>query len=211
MTDLLDQISAVHRSVTSHTIEGEDARSVILSQTYPYAAAEVWHAITTADRIARWIGGQVTGELHLGGRYQIEHNAAGTVLACEEPRHLRVSWEFGGGTSWVDAGLVEQDGSTTLTIEHAAVVGPHWTEFGPGAVGIGWDLMVLGLATHLAGAQNPATAEEAQAFGATPEAIEFMTRSSDGWTTADEGCGTKSDDARRRAAATLAFYTGQSS
>ena len=44
------------------------------------------------------------------------------------------------------------DDSTVVELDHTAVVPDDaWGEYGPGAVGVGWDMGVLGLALHLRG------------------------------------------------------------
>ncbi|MDJ0460217.1 hypothetical protein [Streptomyces sp. H27-C3] len=68
--------------------------------------------------------------------------------------------------------------------DHVATVGPKmWGEFGPGAVGFGWDLALRGLYAHLRG----------ESFGpdwqSTPQAGEFMTLSSRAWGVAHEASG----------------------
>ena len=45
-----------------------------------------------------------------------------------------------------------------MTLEHTAVIGDHWNQFGPGAVGIGWDLALLALAQYAASIANQKTA-----------------------------------------------------
>ena len=55
-------------------------------------------------RIPRWFL-PLSGELRLGGRYQLPGNVGGENLTCDVPRHLAVTWEFGGGVSWVDVRL----------------------------------------------------------------------------------------------------------
>ena len=72
MKDLVDEINAVHRAVR---VDGENA-AVVLRRTYPAAVADVWDALTSPERIARWFL-PVTGDLHLGGKYQLEGNAGG--------------------------------------------------------------------------------------------------------------------------------------
>ena len=57
-------------------------------------AADLWNAITTPERIARWLA-PISGDFRLGGTYQIEGNANGTITACEPPSHLGATWEFG--------------------------------------------------------------------------------------------------------------------
>ncbi|MET0479842.1 MAG: SRPBCC family protein [Mycetocola sp.] len=205
MTD--SQIPAVTRSVGAREVGGEDARVVTMTQTYPSAQADVWNAITTQDRISRWLA-PITGEFTLGGRYQIEGNASGEVLECAEPTRLHVTWEYGGDVSWVTATLSGDDSTTTLEVEHVAHVGDEdWKMFGPSAVGIGWDMMLLGLSLHLAsGASlNP---EEAAAWSASADGIRFMTRSNDEWQGANIAAGESEADATAAAKRCLDAYMG---
>ena len=55
-----------------------------------------------------------------------------------------------------------------------------WAQFGPGAVGIGWDSMILGLSLHLSGgpAIDPA---QGAAWAASDEGRRFMTLSGERW------------------------------
>jgi hypothetical protein len=110
--------------------------------------------------------------------------------------------------SWLDVRLsATDDGGARLELTHTVPVDPHWTEFGPGAVGLGWDLALMGLVLHVASgaAVDPA---EVAAWQGTPPALDLMTRASDDWCRADIADGAPADDARARAARTLAAYTG---
>ncbi len=114
-------------------------------------------ACTQADRIKRWFA-PVTGDLRLGGRYQVEGNASGEVLACEPPRFFTVTWEFGGDSSQVTVRLAPDGDGARFTLEHEHTGDAHsdfWTQFGPGATGVGWDLALLGLAMHLIDRRGP--------------------------------------------------------
>ena len=97
-----EQLGAVIRGLDTVERDGETLRRLTAERTYPAPVEDVWDAITNPERIPRWIGGAVTGELRLGGRYQIEGNAGGEVLACEPPRSLvdhlgvRRSGQLGG-------------------------------------------------------------------------------------------------------------------
>src|SRR5256885_338647 len=151
MIEVTEQISAVRRVVGTRVLEAGEARTVIISRTYDAELDDVWDACTSPERIPRWFL-PVTGELRLGGRYQLEGNAGGTVQACDPPKGFAATWEYGGETSWIEVRLTEVLGGTQFELEHVAHVGDvKWAEFGPGAVGIGWDLGLLGLALHLAG------------------------------------------------------------
>jgi uncharacterized protein YndB with AHSA1/START domain len=178
---------------------------VVAERCYPAPIADVWDALTSAERIPRWLM-PISGDLRLGGRYQLEGNAGGTITTCDAPRHLAVTWEYDGAVSWVDVHLDDgADGATRLRLEHVAPVldvDPHWDEFGPGAVGVGWDLSLVGLAEHVA------TGEQVTVDPTGPVAAEMMRRSSAAWGEAAIANGTPRDVAEAAAARTTAAYTG---
>jgi hypothetical protein len=142
----------------------------------------------------------------------VQGNAGGEIIACEPPRRLRLTWIFGepveGGLSEVEVRLspgTEADGgkTTVFELEHVAIIdSERWTTYGPGAVGVGWDLTLLGLGLHLAGESigDPATWEE------TPEAREFATLSSNAWGAASVAGGESPDAVATMVANTTAFY-----
>jgi uncharacterized protein YndB with AHSA1/START domain len=207
MKDILDEINAIHREVGRREVSGEEARTVLLRRTYDAAAEDVWDACTTAERIGRWFL-PVSGDLRLGGRYQLHGNAGGEILRCEPPKLLRVSWVMGEapGFSEVEVRLTPQgEERTVLELEHVAVVPPGmWDQFGPGAVGVGWDLVMLGLGMHLAG--GGISPEQAEAWQFTDEAREFMTSSSRAWGTAYAASGASEETAAAAVTATTGFY-----
>ncbi|MEH1125245.1 SRPBCC family protein [Micromonospora sp. CPCC 206061] len=211
MKDIVDELAAVQRGLGRATIPAGEAATVTLKRSYPADIEDVWEAITDPERITRWFM-PVTGELKIGGRYQLQGNAGGEILHCEPPRHLKVTWVYGenpgpSDVSEVTVRLSEGPGgaTTTLELEHAAVVDPKLDdEFGPGAVGVGWDLALLGLALHLRGGEL--TPEEREAFDASPEGREFATRSSEAWGAAMLDAGLDPEDVARRVANTTAFY-----
>jgi hypothetical protein len=73
-------------------------------------------------------------------------------------------------------------------------------------VGVGWDMGLLGLATHLA--TGEAVAEAGPAWMASEEGRRFMTESSDRWYAADVAAGADSAAARAAADRTTSAYTG---
>ena len=157
MIEVIEQINAVRRRVGRRTLDAGEAHSVIISQVYAASIGDVWDACTSPARIPRWFL-PVTGDLKPGGRYQIEGNAGGTIECCDPPREFTATWEFGGQVSWIEVRLTsEPAGGTRLELEHIADPGTPWAEFGPGAVGVGWDMALTGLVTHLASGQpvNP--------------------------------------------------------
>ena len=81
-------------------------------------------------------------------------------------------------------------------------------EFGPGALGIGWELGLGGLGLHLADPAAPiAGARLRRPFRAY--LAEFMTASSDRWAEASVAAGTDPEAARAAAERCIAAYTTQ--
>nr|BFF10262.1 hypothetical protein GCM10025699_15650 [Microbacterium flavescens] len=122
--DVNAQIEAVDRTLRTTELDGEQARVQSLAQTYPSPLDDVWDAVTTGERIARWFA-PVEGDLRLGGRYQVVGNAGGEVLACTPPHDdsasYRVTWEYGGAVSWLEISLTRVDAqSTRLELTHTA-------------------------------------------------------------------------------------------
>jgi uncharacterized protein YndB with AHSA1/START domain len=202
------QLDAVERTVTGRPADGRPANVVRIQQTFDASREEVWDACTNIERIPRWLM-PITGDLRLGGTYQLQGNAGGTILACEAGQAVAITWEYGGEVSWVDLTPSGPDaGPTTVTVEHAAPAGdPRWKEFGPGAVGIGWDMMILGLAQHLSG-HGSITPEEAMGWTISDEGRAFMSGSGDRWRHAHVASGEPPELAQSAADRTLAAYTG---
>jgi uncharacterized protein YndB with AHSA1/START domain len=196
-----DHLGAVDRSLSTITRDGEELRLLTVTRRYDATADDVWDALTTRDRIARWMM-PVTGDLEPGGRYQLEGNAGGEILTCDRPERLSLTWVYGDQVSWVDVSLRPTDGGTLLQLDHAVPVDDHYAQFGPGATGIGWELSLMGLAEHLA---EPAVVPREQA--PTPELADFMRASSTAWGQASIAAGTDPDEARAAAERCAAAYT----
>ncbi|AMO61157.1 Activator of Hsp90 ATPase homolog 1-like protein [Mycolicibacterium phlei] len=207
--DVQHQINAVRRTVGTRTIEAGEAHVVTISQVYDTDHADLWDAVTTIERIPRWLM-PITGELRVGGSYQLQGNAGGTVLTCDPPRNFTATWEYGGSVSWIDVTVAaEGDERARLEIEHIAVVGDDMAlQFGPGAVGIGWDSMVLGLALHLATGEaiDPGFGEQ---WVTTEEGRRFLALSNERWYEANVAAGADPAEARAAADRCLAAYYGE--
>jgi uncharacterized protein YndB with AHSA1/START domain len=208
MIDVKHQINEVRREVGSRVLEAGEARVITVSQTYQTSLDEMWDACTNPERIPRWFL-PVSGDLRVGGRYQLEGNAGGTVERCDPPNSFAATWEMGGESSWIEVRLAEQPGGRVrFEIEHVAHVSDEfWTQFGPGAVGVGWDLALSALARHLS-TGVPADRQEAAAWTASDEGREFIALSSELWGQASIAAGTPTADAEAAAGRTTGFYTG---
>lgn len=205
--DVERHLGKVDRSVADLEKDGKPARAVILSRGYDTDIADLWDALTTAVRIPRWFL-PIEGDLKLGGRFQCKGNAGGEITECEPPAHLGATWEMQGEVSWVEVRLAaESEDRARLTLTHTAIVSPFWDQFGPGAVGVGWELGLIGMDMYLS-APN-ATKIDETVFAKSPEGKAFMTQSASAWGEADIARGEDPSQARAAAENTANFYTGQ--
>jgi uncharacterized protein YndB with AHSA1/START domain len=202
-------ISTVERRVGRRTLPAGEARTVTIARVYPTSPEDLWDACTNAERLSRWFL-PVSGDLRLGGRYAFTGNASGTIERCEPPGFVAATWEYGGQTSWVELTLTpEPGGGSRFSLEHIAHVDDEiWAQFGPGAVGVGWDGGVLGLTLHLSDGEPPSRAA-IDAWVASEEGRAFNRRSSEAWGEADVAAGTDPGEARAAAARTADAYTQQ--
>ena len=206
--DAESHLNAMERSVSYLDRDGRPGSAVALSRSYVTAIENLWDALTNSERIPRWFTG-ISGELELGGRYQLEGNASGVITACEALSHYALTWEFAGDVSWVEVRLTDNgaDG-IRLALTHTAHQSPHWDAYGPGAAGVGWEMGFLGLAFHLERPHDPRPDD--MAFATSPDGKTFITGSSEGWAQAAIAAGTDPDTAHAAARRTTAFYTGES-
>ena len=208
MIDIVHEIEATQREVGSGRIAAGEGRAVRLRRTYDAPVEEVWDAVTNPERITRWFL-PISGDYRVGGRYQLEGNAGGEILTCERPHQFRVTWAYGevsdpASVSELEVRLTPAgESSTTLELEHTAIVPDDaWAEYGPGAVGVGWDGGLLGLSLHLRGG----SVEDPLAWQLTDEGREFNTRSSAAWGAANAAAGADPAAVAKAVANTTAFY-----
>lgn len=205
--DLEAHLGRVDRSVGAVEYEGQPARAVRLERSYSTTVDDLWDALTNPERLPRWFL-PVTGDLRPGGRYQLRGNAEGTITRCEPPRLLFLTWEFGGGMSWVDVQLsAEGDAGSRLSLTHIVPVDEHWQKYGAGATGVGWDLGLVGLALHVE--QPDAEPVDEAAFFASAEGQAFIRSSSEEWGRAASAGSEDPEQARAAMKQTTAFYTGE--
>ena len=208
MTNLF---GAEFRQVENREHLGKPALVAILIRSYDTTVEDLWDAITTPERLARWFT-PVEGDLRLGGRYQLKGNAGGTITRCDRPEALDVTWEIMGGTSWVNVRVAADGKKARLTLEHIAhkdgIGEEHLKRFGPGAVGIGWDLGFHGLERHLAASDVAVDHAAMEAWSQSAEGKAFMRASGEAWAAAHAASGEDPEEARAKAERTIAAYTG---
>jgi uncharacterized protein YndB with AHSA1/START domain len=208
MMDVLRYLGAVTREVQKRDHGGRPACAIVATCTYDTTIDDLWDAITNPERIPRWFL-PISGDLRLKGRYQLLGNAGGQITGCEPPRNLAITWEFGGQVSWVYVSLTElSDGGARLQLEHiVAMPDDIWSQYGPGATGVGWDLTLVGLGRHLS-TGIAADRKEAAAWLVSEEGKDFVRQSSEAWGQASIAAGTDQAAAQDQARRTTAFYLG---
>ena len=210
MVDIVREIEAVQRKVGRGLIPAGDGRVIRLRRTYDAPIDDVWDALTNPERIGRWFL-PISGDYRVGGRYQFEGNAGGEIVSCDRPNAFKVTWVYGdmGDPAAVSELVVRLeavgDEATTFELEHTAVVPDEfWDEYGPGAVGVGWDQGLLGLSLHLRGG---ASVGDPIAWQLSDEGREFAKQSSEAWGEANATAGADPAVVAHNVASTLAFYT----
>jgi uncharacterized protein YndB with AHSA1/START domain len=206
ISDPIAAAALVTREIRNGTRDGAPTKIAIARQTYATEQNDLWDAVTNAERIPRWFL-PISGDLHVGGRFELEGNAGGAIERCDAPESFAVTWEYGPMTSWLSVTLSPASDGTTLELVHEAHVDPDmWEQFGPGAVGVGWDLGLMGLGVHIVSGAAVDRAE-GEAFATSPNGIKFVQRAAAGWADAAVGAGDEPGPAREAAERTVAFYT----
>lgn len=210
ISDPIETARLVTREVRNGTRDGGPTKIAVARRTYPTDRDDLWQALTDPDRLPRWFL-PVTGALEVGGRYQLEGNAGGIIERCDAPESFAVTWEMGEMVSWLSVTLAPADGGTLLELTHEAPVDPDfWDMYGPGAVGVGWDLALMGLGLHLDSGDLGGEAvdpEAALAFPMTPAGTEFVQTAAHDWADAAVAAGDGHDPAHQAADRTVTFYT----
>lgn len=96
--------------------------AVRFTREYATDAADLWDALTTPDRLARWLA-PASGDFRVGGRVVAhfdDDDAQFTVRSCEPPTALVVEWAHGVARSTSVTVSIEQ-----LTGERCRLVLDH--------------------------------------------------------------------------------------
>ncbi|RFU85486.1 hypothetical protein DY218_17045 [Streptomyces triticagri] len=209
MKDVFDELAAVRRTMGKGSVPAGEAYTIELRRRYDAEIDDVWDAITSPERLRRWLQ-PVTGDLRPGGHFALDAGAYGEILTCEPPRLLKVSWLCGpdgdafAGMSEVEVRLTPGPADDTeFELIHAAFVEePLFPTYGPGAGGVGWDLSLIGLSQFLAGGEIT----DHEEFEQSPQGREFGRRSAVAWGQAHLAAGGEPDHVAAAVEATTKFY-----
>lgn len=202
-------VAEVTRDVTDLDRGGRLLRA---SRAYGAPPEEVWDALTNARRISEWLA-PVSGELRPGGRYQLESNASGVIEACERGRRLVATWDHATEPGRISVQLAPAaDGGVHLELEHSARPDPdRWNTFGPGIIGVGWDLALLGLARHLGEPGACDLTQTVQEWILSDEGRTYVRQSASAWGEAAAAAGQNRLLALEAAARAALVYAGEGS
>ncbi|MGF3053023.1 SRPBCC family protein [Microbacterium sp. YY-03] len=141
-------------SITSPVIEKHPSGfRLVYEDVYATDIADLWQAITTIDRLARWMV-DLTGDLRVGGTWAVVAKegepswATGTITTCDAPRSFTSTWHAieEEPTDLVVA-LDEVENGTRMRLVHTGIRSIFY--------GAGWQTYLERLAAHLAGEEAP--------------------------------------------------------
>lgn len=147
-TRSLPVIDAVRRRVQIEDRGAQMGVRLSLTTNIALAPVRLWPLLATSAGLARWCG-PVIGELREGGSFELPGLARGRVLESASPHRIVLAWDRGHGEEPLQVRLdPEDDGTTSLRIVHELSQSREEFEaLGPGAAAIGWELLLLRLAS----------------------------------------------------------------
>jgi uncharacterized protein YndB with AHSA1/START domain len=197
MDDLIAELDRTGRAVADADLGGAPAHVVELRRRLHAPVADVWDACTDPERVGRWFL-PLSGDLRPGGNFQLGGNASGAITICTPPHRLQLTWQFGEAEpSLVSLELTPAGDDTELVLHHTVPEDEHWAQYGPGAVGVGWDGALAGFAAFIAG-EDLHNDDRLMAA--------FMRHSAASWGTAHQAAGATPEAARDATARTSSFY-----
>lgn len=107
------------------TREGDRYR-LEYSEIYATDRDDLWSAVTTAERLSRWMA-DYRGDLREGGAWEVRGSdgevwCRGVVTSCHPPQTFTTTWHaVGEDPTELVVRLDEVDGGTRLTLTHAGI------------------------------------------------------------------------------------------
>ncbi len=115
-------------------------------EVYPTTPHDLWEAVTTPDRLARWMT-EYRGDLRVGGSWEAIASdgsvwGVGEVTSCDPPRGFETVWHAREEQPTVLRVELEQvDGGTRLRLRHEDVQSIYY--------GAGWHVYLEQLGRHV--------------------------------------------------------------
>ncbi|GAA3923464.1 SRPBCC family protein [Microbacterium invictum] len=137
----------------------DDRYRLVYDEVYATGIDDLWDAVTTRDRLARWMA-DYTGDLRLGGTWEVASSdgegtwGRGTITACDAPRSFTTTWHATGEEpTELVVRLEPVDGGTRLLLEHTGIQSIFY--------GAGWQAYLEQLTRHVADADAELGGEDA--------------------------------------------------
>jgi len=139
----------------------EAEETITIARTYRASAGELWSALTTPERIARWYG-RITGPTPgVGDGFEVDLGGGlirrAVLESCDPPTALSYTWWSGDD----DPGLVRLrlervgDDETRLTVQHDRLRPNRTIQYGAG-----WEQNLVALAAVTGAVTEPSVAAE---------------------------------------------------
>lgn len=150
--------------VTRALTGSANAPTLTFERSYRASAADLWTALTSADRLARWFGRipdmpHAVGDPFVALLSDEEDDVAHCVVeTCDRPRELAFGWRWGDeAPSRVAATLIPLSADETiLRVDHARLEARHAVDYGGG-----WEELLHALDTLLGGSSSGEAAQPA--------------------------------------------------
>ena len=154
------------RVTTTMYHDDSETGAVVVEGVFGTDQADLWHALTSPERLRRWIA-DVAGDLRVAGsftaRFTSGWEGTGQVVACEEPTRLEVTTQSDNQTTTIEAWVSPAPGGARLVIEERGLPRGQLHFYGAG-----WQTHVEDLGVSLRGEQpspwQPRWAELVPAF-----------------------------------------------
>ncbi|MDJ1114513.1 SRPBCC domain-containing protein [Microbacterium dauci] len=137
-------------SLDSPVIEQHgDTFRMVYEEVYRTDIDDLWSAVTTPDRLARWMA-EYSGDLRDGGSWEVASDGEiwgrGTVTSCDAPHAFTTTWHATGEQpTELVVRLEPAEGGTRLVLEHTGIQSIFY--------GAGWQTYLERLVTLLAGGE----------------------------------------------------------
>jgi uncharacterized protein YndB with AHSA1/START domain len=129
--------------------EADGAGVVRTESRYDTTPEDLWEALTTPERLARWLG-EVQGDLRLGGTYVATFTShwsgSGRVEVCDPPRRLVTRMVNEGEETVIEATLTPEVDGVLLVVEERGLPLTNLS-----AYGAGWQVHLEDLEHHVSG------------------------------------------------------------
>lgn len=149
-------MSATAQELVAVLRGGPAGPALRMEQVFATPAPDLWEAMTSPDRISRWMDATtLDGDPAVGTRYRIDFGdgaeTTGAVTRCEPPRLLEVTWELEGEPdSVVRVEVTPRGEHSLLVLDHRRL--PANQVHGHAA---GWQAHLATLAAQVDGVEPP--------------------------------------------------------